>query len=130
MKVHFHLDARRALLALVLLLVEVAIALWVHDDVIRPYIGDLLVVILIHFSIRAFVQIRPSVVAIFTFCLALLIECSQAMHVSEKLGIGDNPAAHIILGQCFDLLDVLMYVVGCCIAYVIDTRVMGHSTGR
>ena len=37
-------------LAVIILLVEVLIALYVHDDFIRPYLGDVLVVIGTSFS--------------------------------------------------------------------------------
>jgi len=43
----FTFNTKYFLLAFALFFVEVYIALYVHDDIIRPYIGDVLVVILI-----------------------------------------------------------------------------------
>lgn len=39
---------------IVLLAVEIFIALFVHDSVVRPYIGDVLVVIVLYFFVRIF----------------------------------------------------------------------------
>ena len=38
----------------ILFLIEAAIALWVHDRFIRPYIGDVLVVVLVYVFVRIF----------------------------------------------------------------------------
>lgn len=50
-----------AIATVILLLTEVLIALYVHDAFVRPYIGDVLVVIVIYTFIRIFVD-RKSVV--------------------------------------------------------------------
>ena len=42
-----------ALAALVVFVTEICIALYVHDAVIRPYIGDSLAVILVYLTLRA-----------------------------------------------------------------------------
>ena len=42
----------------ILLIIEVLIALFVHDAFIRPYIGDVLVVIVIYTFVRIFIQER------------------------------------------------------------------------
>ena len=44
------------LLALLLLLAEVLIALYLHDALIRPYGGDFLVVILLYCFVKSFVM--------------------------------------------------------------------------
>ena len=60
-----------ALIALVILLIEIAIALFVHDKFIRPFIGDLLVVILVYFSFRTILKVKASSVAIGVFIFPL-----------------------------------------------------------
>ena len=40
---------------LVLLAIEVLIALFVHDSFVRPYVGDMLVVVVIYAFVRIFV---------------------------------------------------------------------------
>ena len=39
---------------IILFLIEAAIALWVHDRFVRPYIGDVLVVVLVYVFVRIF----------------------------------------------------------------------------
>ena len=41
-----------AIVFILLLLIEVFIALFVHDKFIRPYVGDALVVIVLYFAVR------------------------------------------------------------------------------
>ena len=47
------------LLALLLFIVEVMIALFVHDNFVRPYVGDYLVVMLIYCAVRTFLNASP-----------------------------------------------------------------------
>ena len=47
-----------AIATVILLLIEVLIALYVHDAFVRPYIGDVLVVVVIYTFIRIFVPER------------------------------------------------------------------------
>ena len=41
-----------------LMAVETLIALYVHDKVIRPYVGDLLVVLVVYCFVRIFVPVK------------------------------------------------------------------------
>ena len=58
---HYYISMKRGFImtpeiaTVILLLTEVLIALYVHDAFVRPYIGDVLVVIVIYTFIRIFV---------------------------------------------------------------------------
>ncbi|MDP5172040.1 MAG: DUF2809 domain-containing protein [Bacteroidia bacterium] len=52
------------LIGLALFLVEVLIALFVRDRIIRPYGGDLLVVVMLYFLVRGMVNWSPLWVAL------------------------------------------------------------------
>src|SRR5690554_5256501 len=54
------------IIALVVFVVEVFIALFVHDNFIRPYLGDVIVVWFVYYFIRAFVNIPALYAAVFT----------------------------------------------------------------
>ncbi|GAB3215098.1 DUF2809 domain-containing protein [Pseudaeromonas pectinilytica] len=62
-----------ALLAVLLFGVELAIALWVHDTLIRPFIGDVLVVMLLFCLLRAVIQMNNKhlIVAVLIFSYAV-----------------------------------------------------------
>ena len=56
-----------AIATVILLLTEVLIALYVHDAFVRPYIGDVLVVIVIYTFIRIFVPERCKLLPLYVF---------------------------------------------------------------
>ena len=54
----FQIDRNRfkyIILTIILLLAEILIALFVHDTIVRPHIGDVFVVILIYCFVRCFI---------------------------------------------------------------------------
>lgn len=79
-----------AIATVILLLTEVLIALYVHDAFVRPYIGDVLVVIVIYTFIRIFVPERCKLLPLYVFIFAALVEFSQMFHIVEVLGWQDN----------------------------------------
>lgn len=54
---------------LCLLLIEIFIACFVHDRLIRPYIGDVLVVILLYALLRTFIPEKGRFLPLGIFCL-------------------------------------------------------------
>lgn len=100
------------LITICLLLIEIAIALFVKDKIIRPYIGDLLVVILIYAFVKIWISNRELLVAVSVFVFACIIELLQYLHIVEVLGLDDNKVATVILGSKFNTLDIVMYLMG------------------
>ena len=102
---------------LVLLLTEIIIAAYVHDKIIRPYIGDLLVVILIYCFIMTFFLLPVMPVAIAVLLFAFGIETLQYFNLLHALGLEKSVAAHMLLGSSFQWLDMLMYCLGFLLSY-------------
>ena len=100
------------LLALLLLLVEIGIALLAHDRWLRPYGGDLLVVILLYYVVCSFRQAAPGRVGGAVLGFALLIEGLQYVHFIRWLGLEHSLLANLILGSGFAWGDVLAYGAG------------------
>ena len=65
------------ILAAILFLIEVLIALFIHDNFIRPFVGDVLVVILIYCFIKSFLNSPVVITAIAVLLFAYLIEVLQ-----------------------------------------------------
>lgn len=61
----------------ILLTIEVFIALFVHDNFIRPYIGDVLVVIVIYTFIRGIIGRKIKKLPIYIFLFGVLVEVLQ-----------------------------------------------------
>ena len=110
------------LVFLLLFLVEVCIALFVRDRFVRPYLGDVLVVILLYCFLRSFVTIKARTAAAGVLLFALVIETLQYFRAVELLGLQGNKIAATVLGSQFDWKDVLAYIVGIIAVLYFDNR--------
>ncbi|MES2726923.1 MAG: DUF2809 domain-containing protein [Bacteroidota bacterium] len=110
------------LFTLVLFMVEVYIALYVHDTIIRPYVGDLLVVILIYCFCKIFLRIAIKWLAIAVLLFAYLIEYLQYINFIKWLGLENNTLANVVLGNSFEWIDMLAYTLGAVLVIVIETN--------
>lgn len=103
-----------------LFFVEVLIALFVHDGIIRPLVGDVLVVILIYCFIRTFWRIKVNVTIAAVFLFACLVEGLQFIQIVDRLGLSQNKVASVIIGTAFDWKDIVAYAIGCAIVYYCE----------
>ena len=102
-----------AVLCAVLLGVEIFIALCVRDNFIRPYVGDVLVVILIACFLRVLVPVGWRFLPLGVFLFAAAVEIGQYFDYASLLGLGENPFFRTLLGSTFSAQDLLCYAVGC-----------------
>ena len=109
-------------LAILLFLAEVLIAYYMHDKIIRPYVGDLLVVILIYCFIKSFVNISVTKAAIFVLLFAYVIELLQYLNMIKFLGLQKSRMANIVLGNYFEWIDLVAYTIGIAIVILIEKR--------
>ncbi len=109
-----------ALATLIVLVVEVLIALYMHDAVIRPYGGDVLAVILVYLGLRAVTPMGVRSAALLALSIAFAIEFGQLFHVLDRVGLGHNRLLRIVLGGVFDVKDLACYVAGAAIAWGLD----------
>ncbi|MCH1919091.1 DUF2809 domain-containing protein [Shewanella sp. A3A] len=106
--------------SVVLLLLLVFIALYVHDRFIRPFMGDVLVVVWLYYSAAAFIKIRPLWLALATWLFACAIEVGQYFKLVSVLGLEQYRVARIVIGSTFDWLDLLAYSCGLLSILLID----------
>jgi hypothetical protein len=99
-------------LTVLLFVVEVLIAVFVHDNFIRPYVGDVLVVILIYCFVKSFLNLPEFVLAIGVLLFAFAIEFLQYIKIVHVLGLEKSEIARTVIGTSFAWLDLLAYVVG------------------
>jgi len=110
---------------LVLLATEIYIAIHVHDNFIRPYLGDSIVVVLIYVLIMGLFAIprsfkSKSITAFLVLLFSFLVEALQAISFINYTGLADNKLARIILGTSFSWWDMLAYVGGFLFIIVIE----------
>ncbi|KDS23480.1 hypothetical protein M089_4854 [Bacteroides ovatus str. 3725 D9 iii] len=104
---------------------EVLIALYVRDRFIRPYVGDMLVVVLVYSFVRIFLPMGIPRMPFYVFLFACFVEVLQYFQLVETLGI-TNRVARIVLGSTFDWGDIACYAVGC-VFIVLFERICKHS---
>ena len=94
-------------------IIEAIIAVFIHDNFIRPYIGDVLVVVLIYCLIKTFVRNEIRLLPLYIFVFAALVEVGQYFNLAKLLGLSDYAIARVIIGSTFDIMDIACYLAGC-----------------
>lgn len=107
-------------LASLIFVIETLIALYIQDNFVRPYIGDVLVVILIYCFIKSFLNVNIIPTAVFVLLFSFSIEFLQYLNIVEKLGLQNSKIARTVIGTSFCWADILTYIVG--IAIVISAE--------
>ncbi|HBY21542.1 MAG: hypothetical protein A2Y24_06110 [Clostridiales bacterium GWE2_32_10] len=103
---------------LILVVVEVMIALFVHDTIIRPYIGDVLIVFLMYSFIRGIVEKQIKLLPLYLFIFSTLVELAQYFQIVKMLNLQENKLFSIIIGARFDIKDILCYLVASIVLFV------------
>ena len=101
------------IVTIVLLIIEVLIAVFVHDNFIRPYVGDVLVVTVIYTFIRIFIPDKVKLLPLYIFLFGTYVELMQYINVVKLLGLQDNKFFSVLIGTTFDIKDIICYGVGC-----------------
>lgn len=111
------------LIAVGIFFTEILIATKLKDIFfVRAYLGDVFVVMLMYYFIKAFFNFDPVKLIIGIFIFSCLIEFLQYFHFGELLGFKDNRMMMIVLGNSFSWLDILCYFAGCVILLLIECR--------
>jgi hypothetical protein len=116
----FKFNLKYFLLALLLFVIEVLIALYVHDNFIRPYIGDVLVVILIYCFLLSFLGLPKIKTAIGVLVFAFIVESLQYLNIVYVLGLEKSKLARIIIGTSFAWEDIIAYIAGILIVLMVE----------
>nr|WP_315166573.1 DUF2809 domain-containing protein [uncultured Flavobacterium sp.] len=103
-----------------LFLLETVIALFVHDNFIRPYFGDFLVVILLYCFLKSFLNVSVWAAAGLVLLFSFAIEIAQYFNMVEKLGLQHYKIAKVVLGNSFAWMDLLAYVLGILVVISIE----------
>ncbi|MBE7174764.1 MAG: DUF2809 domain-containing protein [Mucilaginibacter polytrichastri] len=91
---------------------ECLIARYAHDDIVRPYVGDVLVVILLYCFVRAFFRTAFFTTVFSVLLFACFIEWLQYINFITWIGLEKSAAANLLLGNYFTWVDIWCYVLG------------------
>ncbi|MGK7929452.1 MAG: DUF2809 domain-containing protein [Spirulina sp.] len=98
--------------SVILFLTELYIALYIDDDFIRPYVGDILVVILIYSLVRTFFKVAILTTATGVLIFSFGVEILQYFKIVELLGLESSAIARTVIGTTFVWEDLIAYTVG------------------
>ncbi len=110
-----------ALLAVLLFVVELTIAVFINDAFIRPFLGDVLVVMLLFCLCKSFVKVSDHGLIGAVLLFSFAVEIGQYFRLAELLGLMDCKVARIVIGSTFDAKDLLAYAIGAALV-LVSTR--------
>ena len=113
------MNSKYILLTLLLLIIEITIAVFVHDQFIRPFFGDFLAIILVYCELRIFKQniLKTALMSLF---IAYFIEILQYFKFIEITGLIKFKILAVVIGNSFSWLDILAYCFGFAFILLIE----------
>ncbi len=114
---------------MLLFIIESFIAFFVRDGFVRPYLGDVLVVMLLFFAVSAVAPVRPVPLALAVLLFACVVELTQAAKLIHRLGWEDRLWVRLVLGDTFQWGDLLCYAAGAAAALAVEHLARRRSQG-
>ena len=105
-----------------LLLIEIAIAAWVRDEFVRPYLGDFLVVILIYSFLMMITRLKvvPALITVLIFSFA--VEFLQMLNIVKLLQYQPPKIVMIAIGSDFSVWDLVAYSLGILLTGLLELK--------
>lgn len=117
------------MLFLFFLCVEILIGAFVHDQFIRPYFGDVLVILLLCCFMRILLPSKPVGLGLYMIVVGVVAELLQLMHLDVLLHLEGTPLG-VILGSTFDIIDIFCYVVGGLLFFIFERMLAAFRSRR
>lgn len=124
----FQFNKKYFALTILLLIVEVLIALYIHDSFFRPYYGDFLVVIFLYCFLKAFVKIAVWRAAIIVLLFSFFVEFTQYLNLITLLGLQKSGLAKTVLGTSFSWEDLVCYTAGILFVIIIENSILKNPS--
>lgn len=104
----------------ILLIIEIVIALFVFDDFVRPYIGDVLVVILLYSFLKSFLKIGIWKCSISVLLFSYLVEILQYFHIVKLMKLENSKILSTLIGNTFSFEDIVAYTIGILLVWFVE----------
>ncbi len=105
-------NAQSFLNFLILFSLEILIVLFFEKGFIRFIFGDFLVVIMLYYFLKSFINAKPLSIATWVLLFAFAIEFLQMTNLLSWLNLEQDKLAHLILGNTFEITDLVAYSLG------------------
>ncbi len=120
------------IMLLLIIAVEVVIALTQHDNWIRSYGGDVIVIWAVYCLVQSVLggENNHYIVHIGVMLFAFAVEFLQKIHFVDLIGLGNIQFFRVLIGTSFAVEDLWSYAIGTaigCIATFIYTKMVHCS---
>lgn len=105
-----------------LLVVEVGIALYAHDEFFRPFVGDFLAVIALYFLVRSFLRLTYFKALMASLLFSYVIEFLQYVDFLAIVHLKSNKFLRIVFGSTFHWGDILAYTLGAIVVFLVENK--------
>lgn len=112
------------------LIAEILIGKYVHDSFVRPYVGDMLVVMVVYCLVRTVFPEKIKLLPLYVFLFAAAVEVLQGAGLARIPFIAQRPLLKVIFGSVFDWKDVACYAAGCAAVWGIEALIKGIKGKR
>ncbi len=116
----FRLDKGYLLATILLFIIEVLIALFVQDKIVRPYVGDFIVVILLYTFLKSFFRISVLKAVLTVLFFSYFIEILQYLKITGLPGLEQKKIVLVVLGSHFEWIDMIIYTCSAVAIYVLE----------
>ena len=115
-------------LLVLIIAVEVVIAFTQHDNWIRDYLGDVIVVWAVYCLVQSVAGGKNNhyIVHLCVLTFAFIVEFLQKIHIVDLIGLGDIKFFRVLIGTSFAVEDLISYAIGTavgCAGTFIYTRI-------
>ncbi|MBX2829544.1 MAG: DUF2809 domain-containing protein [Flavobacteriaceae bacterium] len=111
---------------ILLLVTEIAIAIFHFHRFIRGFVGDVLVIPLLYALLRTLTKTSMIRALLLTLLIAVLVEIAQGFSLWESLGI-QSKILQTLLGSTFDPWDLIAYLLGAFVILIFE-KISRHET--
>jgi len=115
---------------LILLIIEVAIAIFIKEGFIRSTFGDFLVVMLIYCFVNSFIKAKPIYMALVVLIFAYVIEFLQLFQILKTLNLENNKILVTVFGSTFQMSDLIFYTLGVVTILIIEYKLWHFLNGK
>lgn len=124
------LNLKYTFLFLGLLIVEILIATYIKKGFIRHVFGDFLVVIMLFYFFKSFLNFKNSYIAIIVLLISYSIELLQLIHILELLNLQHHKFLRIVFGTTFSRTDLVAYTLGICTILLIEKLISSKLSNQ
>ena len=111
---------------IITIIIEALIAMYVHDYFIRPYVGDVVIIICIYLLLRIIIPDKIKYLSLYVLMLGVIVEVMQYFNFTNMIS-GGNKLLKIALGSTFDIKDIICYAIGYIIIVLVEAKMKGEK---